>query len=649
MSCTTQPDCGDLEIRLLGTLEVIRRGRRQLLPASRKTRGLLAYLALAERSVRREELCDLMWENVADPRGELRWSLVRLRKALGPWLLSSRDGVRIAPEGLVVDAAVLRHQASSTMSEHQAREVLALWRGQPLFDADVPGSLRFHVWCAAEQEALAEIHRTQFHNLVDRLWSSPGEALAAARQLVAHHPMDEWGHARVSQALQRMGRGTEARTYFTTLRRSLSLELGVPAVSVMVDPPLDPDTLAPDRGTLAQPLVPPLRTSGGPPLLGIMSIQVVANDESLRSVAAHITSDLAHGLWRGGICDVVEVDDVADNHVRPSDMTYAVRGKIDRINDGLTLSLRCETTRPTAAVWYARYGPDRSITPPLANWIGNAIGAIQSSVQIAETKRAQQRNQEGDRTLLDVVLEAHSHAALLEQSANHHALILLDSVLNQAPDNARALALAAWCHAQRRVYNWSTDAASDRGQAERLATSSAQLGAADPICLTMIGAARTLLGDHVAANALLRRAAELNPASSWTQSRLGWLAVYLDEPEPAIRRFRAAMRLAPLDPSIFNSMVGLGVAHFINGQSGRAIHWMERGLALNPRAVWTYRNLVPAYIAGGDQAGGERGISCLLNEYPSFNIAAACSAMVFSRSTMARLEDGLSRAGLSRG
>jgi DNA-binding SARP family transcriptional activator/tetratricopeptide (TPR) repeat protein len=648
MSCTTRPDRGDLEIRLLGTVEVIRGGRRQLLPASRKTRGLLAYLALAERSVRREELCDLMWENVADPRAELRWSLVRLRHALGPWLLSSRDGVRIAPEGLVVDAAVFRHQASSTVSEHQAREVLALWRGQPLFDADVPGSLRFHVWWAAEQEALLEIHRTQLHNLVDRLWSSPGEALAAARQLVAHHPMDEWGHARVSQALERMGRGAEARTYFTTVRRALSLELGLPAVSLMVDPPRDPDTLAPDRGTLAQPTVPPIRTNGELPLLGIMSIQVVANDESLRSVAAHITSDLAHGLWRGGICDVVEVEDGASDRVRLADMTYVVRGKLDRMHDGLTLSLRCETTRPTAALWYARYGPERSITPPLANWIGRATGAIQSSVQIADMKRARQRNREEDQTILDVVLEAHSLAALLEPRANHQALTLLNGVLNQTPNDARALALAAWCHAQRRVYNWSTDAAGDRGHVDRLATSAAMPGAADPICLTMIGTARTLLGDHAAANTLLNRASKLNPASSWTQSRLGWLAVYLDEPEPAIRRFRAAMQLAPLDPAMFNSMVGLGVAHFIKGQIGPAIHWMERGLALNPRAVWTYRNLVPAYIAAGDRAGSERGVSCLLNEYPSLNIAEACSAMVFSRQTTARLADGLSRAGLSR-
>jgi adenylate cyclase len=334
--------------------------------------------------------------------------------------------------------------------------------------------------------------------------------------------------------------------------------------------------------------------------------------------------------------------------VRPSNLTYAVLGKIDRVHGGLTLSLRCETTRPTAAFWYARYGPDSSHTPPLANWIGNAIGAIQSSVQKAEMKRAQQRNREGDQTLLDVLLEAHSLAALLEPSANHQALTLLDGALIQAPDDARALALAAWCHAQRSVYNWSTNADADRGNVRDFVTSATLLGQGNPECLTMAGTALSLIGEFNAAETLLTRAVQLNPHSGWTQSRRGWLAVYLDKPETAIRHFREAIRLAPLDPAIFNSMVGLGVAYFIKGQFKPAVYWMEKGLALNPRAVWTYRNLVPAYIATGDQAGGERGISCLLNEYPSFNIAAACSAMVFSRPTMARLEDGLSRAGLSR-
>jgi hypothetical protein len=95
-------------------------------------------------------------------------------------------------------------------------------------------------------------------------------------------------------------------------------------------------------------------------------------------------------------------------------------------------------------------------------------------------------------------------------------------------------------------------------------------------------------------------------------------------------------------------MVGLGVAHFIKGQFKPAIYWMEKGLALNPLAVWTYRNLVPAYVAAGNRAEAEQGINSLLHQYPSLNTAAACSAMVFSRPTKTRLAYGLWQAGMPR-
>jgi adenylate cyclase len=325
-----------------------------------------------------------------------------------------------------------------------------------------------------------------------------------------------------------------------------------------------------------------------------------------------------------------------------------VRGKLLRVGEGLTLSLYCNCTQSGAAIWYGRYRLERSITPRLKGWLGRVIGAIQSSVQLTEMQRVMGLRRGEDRPIRELMLEAYSLAHSLEPNANLRALTLVDSVLNDDPDSARALALAAWCHAQRSVYNWSTNADVDRGNARDFLKSATLLGQGDPECLTMAGTARSLIGEFNAAETLLTRAVQLNPHSGWTQSRRGWLAVYLDKPEPAIRHFRDAIALAPLDPAIFNSMVGLGVAYFIKGQFKPAVYWMEKGLALNPRAVWTYRNLVPAYIAAGDQAGSERGISCLLNEYPAFNIAAACSAMVFSRSTMARLEDGLSQAGLSR-
>ena len=66
-----------VEIRLLGDLSVLCEGKDAVLPPSRKTRALLAYLAATERPVRRERLCEMFWEVPDDPRGALRWSLSR--------------------------------------------------------------------------------------------------------------------------------------------------------------------------------------------------------------------------------------------------------------------------------------------------------------------------------------------------------------------------------------------------------------------------------------------------------------------------------------------------------------------------------------------------------------------------------------------
>jgi DNA-binding SARP family transcriptional activator len=51
----------DVEVRLLGEVEVLRDGRAVPLPASKKTRALLGYLAVTERPHLRERLCELLW------------------------------------------------------------------------------------------------------------------------------------------------------------------------------------------------------------------------------------------------------------------------------------------------------------------------------------------------------------------------------------------------------------------------------------------------------------------------------------------------------------------------------------------------------------------------------------------------------------
>ena len=56
-----------VQVRMLGPMAISRAGRPLTLPASRKVRALLAYLALAPGAVPRSQLCELLWDVPNDP------------------------------------------------------------------------------------------------------------------------------------------------------------------------------------------------------------------------------------------------------------------------------------------------------------------------------------------------------------------------------------------------------------------------------------------------------------------------------------------------------------------------------------------------------------------------------------------------------
>ena len=102
----------ELEIRLLGDVQVLRTGRTLALPASRKTRALLAYLAHTGQPQRREHLCNLLWDGPDDPRAALRWSLTKLRPVLNAQarerLCTDRERVWLSLDDAYIDAHALR-------------------------------------------------------------------------------------------------------------------------------------------------------------------------------------------------------------------------------------------------------------------------------------------------------------------------------------------------------------------------------------------------------------------------------------------------------------------------------------------------------------------------------------------------------------
>src|SRR6516162_3945993 len=121
---------GMLQIRLLGELEVVREGRAQALPASKKTRALLGYLAATGRPALRERLCELLWEGPDDPRAALRWSLTKIRPLLDEKRLAA-DRERVAFEacGAVVDLVAVRPVDPATANTDALRGAAERFRG----------------------------------------------------------------------------------------------------------------------------------------------------------------------------------------------------------------------------------------------------------------------------------------------------------------------------------------------------------------------------------------------------------------------------------------------------------------------------------------------------------------------------------------
>src|SRR5262245_4886035 len=139
-----------LEIRVLGALSASRDGRSLSLPASRKTRALLAYLAVVGRPTRRDHLCELFWEIPDDPRASLRWSLHKIRKITnGDGLVADRSQVLLNPQAIDLDyTRVSRLQPGdiARLDTPALDSLVGAFAGEFLEDLCLPHCQKFEAW-----------------------------------------------------------------------------------------------------------------------------------------------------------------------------------------------------------------------------------------------------------------------------------------------------------------------------------------------------------------------------------------------------------------------------------------------------------------------------------------------------------------------
>src|SRR4051812_45615066 len=199
------------EIRVLGELVVVRGGRSLSLPASKKTRALLGYLAVTGRSHTRERLCELLWPGPDDPRAALRWSLTKLRAVLGAGFLEA-DRERVALAGIstdLTDVQAILVRGMEAAGTTDLSSAVSRFHGELCEGLGLPDCYRYQEWHTAERQAARALHASLLTTLVRRFEADPERALGWARQWVSIEPLSESAHGAVIRCLAKLGHKRE--------------------------------------------------------------------------------------------------------------------------------------------------------------------------------------------------------------------------------------------------------------------------------------------------------------------------------------------------------------------------------------------------------------------------------------------------------
>jgi adenylate cyclase len=391
------------------------------------------------------------------------------------------------------------------------------------------------------------------------------------------------------------------------------------------------------------------------PSIAVLPFQNMSGDPAQEYFADGVVESITAGLSRVRDFFVIARNSafvykgqsaMAQDIGRKLGVAYLLEGSVQRDAARIRVTVQLVETAHGAHLWAEKFdGAPDDIFDLQDRIAAQVAGALQPSIRQAEITRSRHKRPQ-ELGAYDYTMRAMSHVWLLDADSAGRGLDLLDRALEIDADYPLALALSAWCWAQRAVYNWVDDVAAAQSRALALADRSVGQSTDDPLVLAVLGTVHTLARNFGVARVMLERAIAIDPNAAWALSRSGWLEVYTDRPDEARSAFEKAIRLSPLDPMNFNNFVGLASARQVARDDKGAAALFQRALQERPNALWIHRNLAPALLGAGrlDEARASRDI--LLATYPRFSIRQYKDAMVFSPAVLERIAAQLATLGV---
>jgi DNA-binding SARP family transcriptional activator/TolB-like protein len=654
-------------MRLLGPLTISRAGRALPLPASRKVRALLAYLALAPLAVTRTQLCELLWDVPNDPRGELRWCLSKVRSIVdepGRRRVRTReDTVELDLADCFVDAVEVARAAQAgipTLPPERLRTLSALFNGDFLEGLDVDGSLAFNGWLTAQRRRFRACHTALLEHLVKG--APDDEAFTHLETWLQLAPFDPHVHELLLAALARRGRlrdGDDHLAATTRLFEAEGLDTGpirdawrsarahgptsaggpapAPPETAAASIPLEPVAGAARRASLAvMPFVDGSAadgTGGGPG--DALAHDVITRLAQLRSVFV---------IAQGTVFALHERHIGSEEAGRMLNVDYVVSGSVRRLGRRITVTVELAETRTARIVWAEIFHRKADDTFVVLDEIGNRIVAsIAGEIEMIERNRAILKPPSS----LDA-REAHHcglwHIYRFSKGDNERARHFFETAVHLDPTFARAYAGLSFTHFQNAFQGWATRQP-EVDRAFAAAGQSLMVDDRDPAAHWAMGRALWLRGQHDQSVVELERSIDLSPNFALGHYTLAFVHSQAGDPSAAIASSDYSRHLSPFDPLLFGMLGARAMALVRLGRFDEAADWAVKAAA-RPNAHPHILAIAAYSLAlAGRLRDARAHATALRGKLPRYGVADFLAAFQFDPHGAALFRKGARRLG----
>jgi DNA-binding SARP family transcriptional activator len=641
-----------IAVHLYGPLSISRNGIALTLPASRKVRGLFAYLLLSPHPVSRGRLCELLWEVPNDPRGELRWCLSKMRGLVDepgrPRISTPADRVGLDMSDCFVDATTIATVAADPAVPGQKRlsALVASIAGNFLEGMEIDRSPAFNSWITAQRRRFHGYHVALLEQLVQT--ATDERALGYLEKWAALAPFDQRVHGLLLGMLARRGHIREGEEHAETTAQLFESE-GLDSAPIRqawrtakaqgeAQPRARPtvsqvaaatdqdrgDSAAPTsrRGSIAiMPFVDRSAVPGGPRgTADALARDVITRLAKLRSLFV---------IAQGTMFALHDQGHSAEAAGRMLNVDYVVSGAVQRDGNRLAVTVELVETQTARLVWAETFDQQFSDAFAVLDEIGNRIVAsVASEIETSERNRAVLKSPNS----LDA-WEAHHrglwHMYRFNKPDNDRARHFFEMAVQLDPTFARAYAGLSFTYFQSAFQGWERRD-SQIEQALEIAGKSLMADERDPTAHWAMGRALWMRGQHNQSIIELERTIDLSPNFALGHYMLALVHSQTGDPSIAIASSDRARDLSPFDPMLFGPLGARAMALVRLERFEEAADWGVKAAA-RPNAhahIHAIAALSLALAGRSDQA--REHLAAAYRIAPRYCIADFLTAMQFA-------------------